>query len=226
MSQLSIFVNLATSPHLLMGADAPVRVVLIGDASVGKTSIVKRFLDGQYDPTEFATIGAGYFNNYQTIRGESVPVEIWDTAGQEKYRSLAPLYYRGAAGAIAVFDVTNPQTCDNLTWWIAEFKKAAGNEAVIAISGNKADLLAAADEPANSGDKVGSPTAADEAMAKAESLALNSNYIFEQTSAQTGQGIRGLFDRFLSEAVVRVMARQGPVRPVLLVMESPDPCSC
>jgi small GTP-binding protein len=126
-------------------------------------------------PLETATFEAGSrlrevkskaFWGGWSMKSLSVPrsVEIWDTAGQEGYRSLGPLYYRLAIGALVVFDLTNPRSYEHLTEWISAFKAEAGNEAVIAISGNKADMLANDEE----------------VTAKAESFAVNANYIFEQ----------------------------------------------
>jgi Ras-related protein Rab-5C len=195
---------------IIMSTRLEIRVVLIGDPAVGKTSILNRFINGQFDPEEHGTVGVGYFSAAQTISGKSTVIEIWDTAGQEKSRSLSPLYYRRAAGALVVFDVTNPQSCEHLTEWISAFKGTAGDETVIAISGNKVDLS----------------SAGDEAMRKAELLALNSNYIFESTSAYTGQGVRQLFERFLCAIVEGISSREGTPDQSVFSIEMSRRCPC
>nr|CAB3498810.1 unnamed protein product [Digitaria exilis] len=84
------------------------KLVLLGDVGAGKSSLVLRFVKGQFVEFQESTIGAAFFSQTLAVNDETVKFEIWDTAGQERYHSLAPMYYRGAAAAIVVYDITNP----------------------------------------------------------------------------------------------------------------------
>ena len=98
------------------------RAVTIGESSVGKTCLVNRFIRNKFNNAEANTVGAIY-DTYTERRGDqSIEVQIWDTAGQEKFRSLAPVYYRGADAAVVVFDMTKPSTFQCLQSWIDDFK--------------------------------------------------------------------------------------------------------
>ncbi|OEL32545.1 Ras-related protein RABF2b [Dichanthelium oligosanthes] len=83
------------------------KLVLLGDVGAGKSSLVLRFVKGQFVEFQESTIGAAFFSQTLAVNDETVKFEIWDTAGQERYHSLAPMYYRGAAAAIVVYDITN-----------------------------------------------------------------------------------------------------------------------
>ena len=83
------------------------KLVLLGDSAVGKSSLVLRFVRGQFFEYQESTIGAAFLTQTVALNDTTVKFEIWDTAGQERYHSLAPMYYRGAAAAIVVFDITN-----------------------------------------------------------------------------------------------------------------------
>nr|CAB3493772.1 unnamed protein product [Digitaria exilis] len=85
------------------------KLVLLGDVGAGKSSLVLRFVKGQFVEFQESTIGAAFFSQTLAVNDETVKFEIWDTAGQERYHSLAPMYYRGAAAAIVVYDITNPE---------------------------------------------------------------------------------------------------------------------
>lgn len=163
------------------------RIVLIGDSSVGKTCIVKRFVNNQFHDDELNTIGAMY-ENYTDIRnGREITLQIWDTAGQEKFRSLGPVYYREAAGALLVFDLTNRQTFANASMWLNSFRGAAGDDAVVVVIGNKNDLI------------VGDSTIETEA----QDWARSNGYEFFSTSAKTGQGITDLFEYIMDTLAAR-----------------------
>ena len=118
------------------------KLVLLGDTSVGKTSIVLRFIKGSYDEYQESTIGAAFFTQTLSISGEySCKFEIWDTAGQERYESLAPMYYRGASSAIIVYDITNTESFDRANFWVNQLKKNNDNKKMLlCLVGNKVDL--------------------------------------------------------------------------------------
>ncbi len=118
--------------------DLGYKIVLIGDAGVGKSSILARFINGKL-PTE-PTVGAAYAYKKIKIKNKEVKLSIWDTAGQERYKSLGPLYYRNSIGCICVFDLTNKSSFQNLKQWIVDYKNCDPNEnKKIMIVANKCD---------------------------------------------------------------------------------------
>lgn len=117
-----------------------VKCVLLGDTGVGKSSLVLRFVTNNFKPYSESTIGASFMSKMITVGGKSIKFQIWDTAGQEKYHSLAPMYYRGAAAAIIVYDISRASTFKTLKTWVDELKNQGPKEIAIAIAGNKADL--------------------------------------------------------------------------------------
>ncbi|MEE6471524.1 hypothetical protein FKM82_009292 [Ascaphus truei] len=116
------------------------KLVLLGESAVGKSSLVLRFVKGQFHEFQESTIGAAFLTQSVCLDDTTVKFEIWDTAGQERYHSLAPMYYRGAQAAIVVYDITNQETFARAKTWVKELQRQASPNIVIALSGNKADL--------------------------------------------------------------------------------------
>jgi len=117
------------------------KVVLLGDSGVGKTSIVKQYVTGAVNDFELSTIGAAFSTKTEIINGKPIKFNIWDTAGQEKFRTLAPLYYREAQAAIVVYDITKKDTLSTAKGWVTELQLQIPDESVkIVIIGNKIDL--------------------------------------------------------------------------------------
>ena len=174
------------------------RVVLVGDSSVGKTCILAQLVDHKFSKNEQATVGANsqiYFENVNVNDKESrVEIQIWDTAGQEKFRSLGPIYYRNAAGALAVFDMTNRKSFENIGNWIREFQDVAGENTIIYIVANKSDLTEEIQVPFN----------------EAKSFAFQQNFEIYQTSAKTGENIQKMF----SDIAKRLYEKSVPVVPI------------
>merc|ERR1711953_191595 len=116
------------------------KLVLLGESAVGKSSLVLRFVKGQFLDFQESTIGAAFLTQTVVLDDTTVKFEIWDTAGQERYHSLAPMYYRGAQAAIVVYDITNADTFARAKSWVRELQKQARADIVIALAGNKSDL--------------------------------------------------------------------------------------
>nr|BAG85378.1 Rab5-GTP binding protein [Periplaneta americana] len=116
------------------------KLVLLGESAVGKSSLVLRFVKGQFHEYQESTIGAAFLTQPLRVEDTAVKFEIWDTAGQERYHSLAPMYYRGAQAAIVVYDIPNQDTFGRAKNWVKELHKQASPPIVIALAGNKADL--------------------------------------------------------------------------------------
>lgn len=155
-----------------------VKLCLLGDSGVGKSSIALRFVHDSFKPAMESTIGASFLTKTIHVDDRIYKYQIWDTAGQEKYRALAPMYYRGAAAAIVVYDITSESSFTMLKTWISELRKHGPVNIVLAIAGNKLDL----------GDlkEVDSKVA----QAYAESVGA----LFVETSAKTAINIAALFN--------------------------------
>ena len=117
-----------------------IKVVIIGDTQVGKSCILTRFVEGKFNHDTNSTIGAAFSTKVIEAKGQSIKIQIWDTAGQEQYRSLTPIYYRNTNVAIIVFDLTNATSLDNVESWFQEVKEKAPSCNYIAFCGNKCDL--------------------------------------------------------------------------------------
>jgi small GTP-binding protein len=126
-----------------MIAAQPPRVVLIGDAAVGKTALAHRICEDRWIPDTVATVStACFFLKRNAGTDSEVTIQVWDTAGAERYSALNSVYYHNAAGCILVFDLASRPSFESLDSWIAEFAGLAQPHSVILIVGNKADLLA------------------------------------------------------------------------------------
>jgi len=153
------------------------KLVLLGESAVGKSSLVLRFVKGQFHEFQESTIGAAFLTQTVCLDDTTVKFEIWDTAGQERYHSLAPMYYRGAQAAIVVYDITNADTFERAKSWVKELQRQASPNIVIALSGNKADLTT---------NRI---VEYDEASAYAEENGL----LFMETSAKTALNVNDIF---------------------------------
>ncbi|KAB2094210.1 hypothetical protein ERO13_A02G129000v2 [Gossypium hirsutum] len=116
------------------------KVVLIGDSGVGKSQILARFARNDFSLDSKSTIGVEFQTRTLLIEHKSVKAQIWDTAGQERYRAVTSAYYRGAAGAMLVYDVTKRQTFNHIARWLEELRGHADKNIVIMLVGNKSDL--------------------------------------------------------------------------------------
>ncbi|GAA6022962.1 hypothetical protein JCM11491_005484 [Sporobolomyces phaffii] len=116
------------------------KVVILGSQGVGKTSIIARCTTGQFRNSLSSTVGASLLTKKIEIEGTKVRFQIWDPAGQERFRSMAPLYYRGALAAILVYDVTDESSFDDIKIWLEELRKNMTDELIIIVVGAKADL--------------------------------------------------------------------------------------
>ncbi|KAK3028326.1 hypothetical protein RJ639_037788 [Escallonia herrerae] len=114
--------------------------VLLGDMGTGKTSLVLRFVKGQFFEHQEPTIGAAFFTQILSLSEATVKFDIWDTAGQERYHSLAPMYYRGAAAALVVYDIASMDTFARAKKWVQELKRQGNPNLVMALVANKCDL--------------------------------------------------------------------------------------
>lgn len=116
------------------------KILIIGESGVGKSSLLLRFTDDTFDPEQAATIGVDFKVKSLTVDGNKAKLAIWDTAGQERFRTLTPSYYRGAQGVILVYDVSNSQTFHKLDQWLNELDTySTKSDIVKMLVGNKID---------------------------------------------------------------------------------------
>ncbi|KAH7113979.1 small GTPase superfamily [Dactylonectria estremocensis] len=118
-----------------------VKVLLIGEVSVGKSDILLRFNEDPYTPSPFGTIAVDFKIVNIEVDGKSIKLQIWDTAGQERFRTITSSYYRGAMGALLVYDVTDERSFQNISTWNAEIARNAGEGINKILIGNNSDLV-------------------------------------------------------------------------------------
>jgi len=158
-----------------------IKVVLLGETGVGKTSIISQFTTHTFDPHRETSLSAQFICKTVDLKdiGQSIKFDIWDTVGQEKYRSLAKIFYKDAKVIIFVYDITRSETFEGLiNYWYDETKNNTDGESILAVVANKIDLYANSKVSNNDGkafaDKIGA--------------------IFQTTSALSDSGISTLFD--------------------------------
>lgn len=159
------------------------KVVVIGDSAVGKTQILSRFAKNEFCFDSKSTIGVEFQTRTVNINGKVIKAQIWDTAGQERYRAVTSAYYRGALGAMLVYDITKRQSFDHVARWVEELRAHADSSIVIMLVGNKADLV----------DLRMVPT--EDAVEFAEDQGL----FFSETSALSGTNVESAFLKLLEE---------------------------
>jgi len=169
------------------------KLVLLGESSVGKSSLVLRFVKGQFLDYQESTIGAAFLTQTVCLNDTTVKFEIWDTAGQERYHSLAPMYYRGAQAAIVVYDITNYDSYDRAKKWVKELQRQGNPNIVIALAGNKVDLA----------------TKRKIETEEAQTYSDENGILFMETSAKTAANVNELF-----VAIAKKLPKtQSPNRP-------------
>jgi small GTP-binding protein len=153
------------------------KLIVVGDSNSGKTSIISAFTRGELNTATRPSIGVAYSKKSITVPGATVNFQVWDTAGQEKFRSINTLYYRNAAAAVLVFDITSRSSFDNIVMWLDEIRRNGASNMVLGLAGNKADL------------KNTRQVTLEEAKAFADSQQM----VYFETSAKTGVGVTELF---------------------------------
>lgn len=173
--------------------DHMLKLLIIGDSGVGKSSLLLRFCDDDFKENQLSTIGVDFKTKYMTVGGAKLKLAIWDTAGQERFRTLTSSYYRGAQGIIFVYDCTKKSTYEHLSYWQEEVKKySTYQEAILMMVHNKVDLP----DPEVSQEE-GRTCAQDNAM------------MFIETSAKTRQGVKQAFEEVIRKILETPSLVQG-----------------
>lgn len=120
--------------------DYVIKFIIIGDSSVGKSNIMSQYTDKRYMSSHDSTIGVEFATKIVSVNNINYKIQIWDTAGQEMFKSITRSYYRGAVGCLLVYDITNPQSFKSIDMWLNEIRNYCDSKIVIALVGNKCDL--------------------------------------------------------------------------------------
>ncbi|KAL1923905.1 uncharacterized protein VTP21DRAFT_6940 [Calcarisporiella thermophila] len=168
------------------------KVVLIGDSGVGKSNLLSRFTRNEFNLESKSTIGVEFATRSIQVDGKTIKAQIWDTAGQERYRAITSAYYRGAVGALLVYDITKHSTFENVTRWLKELRDHADSNIVIMLVGNKSDLRHLRAVPTE----------------EAKQYATDNGLSFIETSALDASNVELAFQRNLTE-IYRIVSSKA-----------------
>ncbi|CAG2110011.1 unnamed protein product [Medioppia subpectinata] len=160
------------------------KIVLLGEGCVGKTSLMLRYCQNKFTENHESTLQASFLTKKFIINNTRVQLSIWDTAGQERFHALGPIYYRDSNGALLVYDITDPDSLSKVKSWVKELRKIRGNNVVLAVVGNKTDLLSPQQQSNGADNQI-----IDEAQKYSQSV----NAYHYCTSAKSNRGIDDLF---------------------------------
>ena len=197
-----------------MSQNQPVeyKIVFVGESGVGKTSIINRYYFGSFNENNEATIGTGYVKVNVKLENKQVTLNLWDTAGQEKYANLVPIYVRDSNLIVLCFDLTNPQSLSGVQSYYQKLREHIPDEVPVIICGNKTDLC----NSQNDGRDV-------------HAWAMNSNMHSFSVSAKTGQGIDDMFHD-VAELALQKANVVNQVNTKLRIQrekeENPSSCGC
>ncbi|XP_049401113.1 ras-related protein RABA4d-like isoform X1 [Solanum stenotomum] len=169
--------------HYNQKIDYVFKIILIGDSAVGKSQLLARFARNEFSLDSKATIGVEFQTKTLIVDNKTVKAQIWDTAGQERYRAVTSAYYRGAAGAMLVYDLTKHQSFDHMARWLEELRGHADKNIVIMLIANKCDLGSLRAVP----------------VEDAQEFAERENLFFMETSALQSTNVEGEFMTVLTE---------------------------
>ena len=167
------------------------KVVVIGDSGVGKSNLLSRFTRNEFNLESKSTIGVEFATRTVSMEGKTIKAQIWDTAGQERYRAITSAYYRGAVGALLVYDISKKLTFENVERWLKELRTHADPSIVVMLVGNKCDL------------KHLQAVLTDDAKSFAE----QNNLAFIETSALDATNVDLAFETILIE-IYRIVTRK------------------
>ncbi|KAI1295001.1 Ras- protein Rab-11A [Mortierella claussenii] len=168
------------------------KVVLIGDSGVGKSNLVSRFTRNEFNLESKSTIGVEFTTRSIQVDAKTIKAQIWDTAGQERYRAITSAYYRGAVGALLVYDIAKHQTYENVGRWLKELRDHADTNIVIMLVGNKSDLRHLRAVPTE----------------EAKQFATENGLSFIETSALDSSNVELSFQRILTE-IYRIVSNKA-----------------
>ncbi|KAE8710037.1 Ras-related protein RABB1b [Hibiscus syriacus] len=192
-----------------MSYDYLFKYIIIGDTGVGKSCLLLQFTDQRFQPVYDLTIGVEFGARLVSIDDRPIKLQIWDTAGQESFRSITRSYYRGAAGALLVYDITRRETFNHLMSWLADAREHGNPDMVVMVVGNKCDLAQRRAVSKEDGEKF----AKDNGLLFLETSARtsqNAEEAFIMTAAQILHNIKeGIFDVFDESSGIKIGQGRG-----------------
>lgn len=194
-STLSVTDGNGTAHHCREGPDLVIKLLVIGDSTVGKTSFCVRYSDDKFLAGYVATVGIDYKVKNVLCQGEKVKVQIWDTAGQERYRTITTAYYRGAMGFVLMYDICNEQSFRAVADWASQISTHSWENTQVILVGNKCDLE-------------------DERIVSYEQgrkMAEQMGFPFFETSAKENINVRATFDK-LVDMICDKISVAGPCK--------------
>lgn len=171
------------------------KIVLIGDSGVGKSNLLSRFTRNEFSLESKSTIGVEFATKSIQVDGKVIKAQVWDTAGQERYRAITSAYYRGAVGALLVYDIAKHVTYENVERWLTELRDHADQNIVIMLVGNKSDLRHLRAVP----------------VEEAKAFAEKNNLSFTEASALDSTNVETAFQQILTE-IYRIVSQARQVR--------------
>jgi small GTP-binding protein len=183
------------------------KVVIVGDSGTGKTKLTIRYVQNTFETNALPTVGVDFLIKEVHVQGSSYRMEIWDTAGQEKFRTITESYFRNASGALIVYDVSNEKSFESAPRWLASLRRQVGDSVPVMLIGNKDDLRHTVDDA--------------RALEWAEANGLPHFF----TSAQSGSNIQMVFEE-LSQRMVRSRQSVCEIRTFPLDSESSQDKCC
>ncbi|CAO3624598.1 unnamed protein product [Cunninghamella blakesleeana] len=200
-----------------------IKYIIVGDSGVGKSCLLLQFTDKRFYAGRELTIGVEFGTRFITVDGKQIKLQIWDTAGQESFRSITQSYYRGAAGALLVYDISRRESFEHISTWLADVRRHANPQTTVVLVGNKSDL-----------DESQRQVTAEEAekFAKENGIAL-----FLETSAKSAKNVEEVFVKTAEDVYEKIKAgvftsnetsgiRLGPVQNSSLSEETQNGGCC
>lgn len=202
--------------------DYILKFIIVGDSSIGKSNILSRFTDNRFQKFHDPTIGVEFNTKIVSIQNTVYKLQIWDTAGQETFRSITRSYYRGTTGCLMVYDVTSRESFESLTFWISDLKNHCDTNIVIVLVGNKIDL----------------ETNREVSTEEGEMFAEKHNIGFFEISAKTGVNVSECFNNTVDKIGKKIdtgeiilIKSKGCIQPKNIILDVPQTgyatwCSC
>lgn len=175
------------------------KILMIGESGVGKSALLARFVDGNFEPNFISTIGVDFKIHYMKTAdtGKNIKLQVWDTAGQERFRTITTSYYRGANGILIVYDVTDAASFEKVRYWLKELKEHVGSDMPALLIGNKIDLAK---------DRTVDP-------ATAQKFSAEVGIRLCETSAKTDEGVNEAYGELVNMMLRKKLAEDAAKGP-------------
>ena len=171
-----------------MSDDNVLKIVILGEGRVGKTSILSKYFNKKFNQGEKSTINPSFYEKKVKYQGKEIQLKFWDTAGQEQFNAISTMYYQGAVGALLVYDVSIFETFNKVKSWVSTLQEAVGKDIIFVIAGNKYDLVGKMDEH----------------MPEIDSYCSQEKCKHFFTSAKTGYGLDNAFSTLIQSVLDKV----------------------